>query len=135
MNNLLIIYNLVSMGMFVIIWFIQLTHYPMFENIDEKCFSEAMEFHQRTISYIVMPLMLVELGLTVFFVLEGRFLGFPLAAIVSLIWLSTFFIQVPLHNKLLKKKDSTKIRLLVKSNWIRTILWSIKLILILIFLK
>ena len=44
------------------------------------------------------------------------------------IWLSTFLLQVPAHEKLILKKDNQIIARLVKTNWIRTILWSLKLL-------
>lgn len=54
---------------------------------------------------------------------------------VALIWLVTFFIQVPLHNKLSEARDKEAISRLVSSNWIRTSLWSLKSILSLIILN
>ena len=55
--------------------------------------------------------------------------------IVLLIWLSTFMIQVPFHNILSKGKDSNIISKLTLSNWLRTFLWTIRSILmVMIFL-
>jgi len=44
-----------------------------------------------------------------------------------LIWISTFLIQVPLHHLLEQRADVKSMELLASSNWIRTILWSIRL--------
>jgi len=44
-----------------------------------------------------------------------------------LIWISTFFIQVPLHKKIAYKRDLRKIKKLILSNLIRTFLWTLKL--------
>ena len=41
-----------------------------------------------------------------------------------LIWLSTFTLSVPLHNRLSKAYDSKAISNLINSNWPRTILWT-----------
>lgn len=49
-----------------------------------------------------------------------------MAALVALIWLSTFLIQVPIHQQLAKGKDLGLIDRLVRTNWIRTILWTLK---------
>ncbi len=46
--------------------------------------------------------------------------------LVVLIWLSTFTLQVPIHKKLQSGKDKTLIRRLLKTNWIRTVAWSMK---------
>ena len=46
--------------------------------------------------------------------------------LVVLIWLSTFTLQVPIHKRLQSGKDKTLIRRLLKTNWIRTVAWSMK---------
>jgi hypothetical protein len=46
--------------------------------------------------------------------------------VVLFIWISTFTLSVPCHKKLSLGKDSKTIDQLVKTNWIRTILWSLK---------
>jgi hypothetical protein len=51
-------------------------------------------------------------------------------AIIVLIWCSTFFIQVPIHTILSSGKDKKMIEKLVKTNWIRTFLWTIRMLLI-----
>ena len=43
------------------------------------------------------------------------------------IWASTFFLQVPCHLRLSAGWDAATHRLLVQSNWIRTVLWSVRL--------
>ncbi len=50
-------------------------------------------------------------------------LGFYL---VLLIWISTFLLSVPNHAKLAKGKDDTHINRLINTNWIRTVLWTVK---------
>ena len=47
------------------------------------------------------------------------------------IWLSTFIIMVPLHNKLSSKYEKELVIKLINYNWLRTLMWSIKLIFIL----
>jgi hypothetical protein len=42
---------------------------------------------------------------------------------VIILWLVTFIFSVPLHNKLLQGKDHLHIQKLVRTNWIRTLLW------------
>jgi hypothetical protein len=44
-----------------------------------------------------------------------------------LIWISTFLIQVPLHGILEKRADQRAVSLLALTNWIQTILWSLRL--------
>lgn len=47
------------------------------------------------------------------------------------IWLVTFLISMPCHKVLSEKKDKFQIERLIKTNWIRTILWTIRSVLIL----
>lgn len=61
-------------------------------------------------------------------------MSLTLLILVIGIFASTFFIQVPLHQKLSVGKDSHLIYRLVRTNWMRTIAWTLKAILmILIF--
>ena len=114
-----------------LIWTIQLVHYPAFRYIAEPQFIEFEAYHQRQISWVVVPLMLVELataasllgwrpsGLSVHFAIVAGLL-------VAAIWICTFAVQVPLHNRLTQGYDHAAIDALVNSNWIRTTLWSLR---------
>jgi hypothetical protein len=46
--------------------------------------------------------------------------------IVIVIWASTGLIQVPLHDRLGRGFDADAHRLLVTTNWIRTVGWSVR---------
>ena len=88
-----------------------------------------MAFHKSRISFIVVPVMLVELITSILLsfsdapllLLQRMGLG-----IVVLIWLTTFFLQVPLHEKLSDGYNEEAVRKLGSSNWWRTFLWSAK---------
>jgi hypothetical protein len=125
---------LVTMGLVVLIWIVQIIHYPSFLYYSKEDFSEGMISHQRSISFITLPLMMTELFLTCFIFYKTPNIYSSLGmSLVILIWLSTFYIQVPLHKKLLTGKDLTLIEKLIRTNWIRTIMWTLKLLLLLIF--
>lgn len=117
-----------SWGLFGLIWMVQLVHYPSFRYIDETQFLEFHQHHTQTISIIVIPLMLLELGLCIWQVYQSNYDWFWLfiLILVILIWASTFFLQVPLHNQLIQGKDLPTIQSLISSNWIRTVLWTVK---------
>lgn len=120
----------ISWGLLVLIWVVQLVHYPSFAYIDERQFEAFHQHHTRSISYIVLPLMLLELGMAGILTLQYNFQWnyiVPLI-IVLLIWGSTFLIQVPDHNSLAAGKDLSTIQRLVHTNWIRTVLWTLKAI-------
>jgi len=115
-----------------VIWTIQIVHYPSFHYIDKLSFTNFHNFHERRISIIVMPLMLIELTTsTALYINNMSSIVFALnLLIVGLIWCSTFFVQVPIHSILSEKKDKNLIEKLVNTNWIRTFLWSIRMLLI-----
>ena len=115
-----------------VIWTIQLIHYPSFHYIDKLSFVNFHKFHEWRISIIVIPLMIVELITSVvLYMNDTSSLIFALnLAIIVLIWCSTFFIQVPIHTILSSGKDKKMIEKLVKTNWIRTFLWTIRMLLI-----
>jgi hypothetical protein len=79
-----------------------------------------------------MPLMLIELTTsTALYINNMSSIVFALnLLIVVLIWCSTFFVQVPIHSILSQKKDKKLIEKLVNTNWIRTFLWSMRMLLI-----
>ena len=115
-----------------VIWTIQLVHYPSFHFIDKISFTNFHNFHERRISIIVMPLMILELisSVALYFNDMSNHTFLLNLIVVGLIWCSTFFIQVPIHNILSQKKDNTMIEKLVNTNWIRTFLWSMRMLLI-----
>lgn len=136
MNILQVLNITLSAALFSIIWIIQILHYPSFHHYEKDNFPLAMVFHQKRISWIVLPLMILELFTNIFlFILTKDFVQTLSLLLVLGVWTSTFFLQVPLHQKLLLHKDSALIDKLVNTNWPRTILWTIKLITILIFWK
>ena len=115
-----------------VIWTIQIVHYPSFHYIDKLSFVNFHQFHERRISIIVMPLMILELisSVALYFNDMSNHTFLLNLIIVGLIWCSTFFIQVPIHNILSQKKDNMMIEKLVNTNWIRTFLWSMRMLLI-----
>ncbi|MGB7344315.1 MAG: hypothetical protein WBD20_08885 [Pirellulaceae bacterium] len=122
-----------------LIWMVQIVHYNLFDRVGAKGFASYETDHSRLITPIVGPPMLLEIvtaGLLITMSPAGfprwaAILGF---AMVVLIWLSTAFIQVPCHSQLSSGFDVDVYRRLVKSNWIRTVLWTARGLLIGYFL-
>jgi hypothetical protein len=115
-----------------VIWIIQLIHYPAFIYIDHTRWTDFHRLHTRGITPLVAPLMLIELALSIVWVYQDitPFSLTNLAFVLGL-WLSTFIIQVPIHDQLVSIKDEKLIQKLIKTNWIRTILWTAKTLLLL----
>jgi hypothetical protein len=88
----------------------------------------------KRMGYLVGPIMVLEFLIISFLFLlnfENK-LTAAMFIITCLIWISTFFIQVPVHQGLTNRKEKKLIQSLINTNWIRTILWSVKLMLSLI---
>lgn len=123
-----------TIALCTLIWFIQIVHYPSFVFYDANNFKNGMLAHQKRISYLVIPLMLSELIISFWSIyLEPNLNNSILLGLIFFIWVSTYFLQVPIHTLLAHKKDQHLISKLVQTNWIRTILWSLKLFYLLTF--
>lgn len=136
MNAVLYAHVLSTLGMFGVIWFVQLVHYPLFEKADRSSYPEFAQAHNHRTSLVVIPLMLTELG-TLIWILVAPPPVIPTSHIIgatfllAVIWASTFFLQVPMHTKLMGGFDEAAWKRLVRTNWVRTIAWSLKAVLVL----
>ena len=114
-----------------IIWVIQLLHYPTFHFIKESDYVEFQHFHMQRISFIVVPVMIIELlsGFMLVYYFRSNLLIFCLI-ILLVIWLITFVFFTKLHQSLLGGYDKIIVDKLVQINWSRTVLWSLRLIIL-----
>ena len=139
--SFIFLFNLVLSFIAVgLIWTIQLVHYPSMSFISKDKFPEYHNFHSIRISILAMPLMFTEMVTSIMLFYQNfsntfYIVFFSNLIIVILIWCSTFLIQVPLHNSLSKEKDIEKLSRLVHTNWIRTILWTVRSALMISFLN
>jgi hypothetical protein len=114
-----------------IIWVIQLLHYPTFHFIKESDYVEFQHFHMQRISFIVVPVMILELFSAFMLVYYLRSNLLILCLIILLvIWLITFVFFTKLHQSLLGGYDKIIVDKLVQINWSRTVLWSLRLIIL-----
>lgn len=134
--NVILLLNLICTAVMVgVIWIVQLVHYPIFDQIDRDLFPAFAARHQRQISFIVIPLMLTELATSFLLVRSSSTnpaitVAWVGLALVGVAWLSTFLLSVPQHEILSRGFDEKAYRLLVNTNWIRTIAWTARLILL-----
>lgn len=136
MNDLVFLFHLFStLTMVGLIWFVQVVHYPLMSKVGVSGFHDYEQSHQQRTTWIVAPLMLTEL-ITAVALLWFRPAAIPAEAVfggvflVALNWASTFFWQVPIHERLSKSFDAGAHHHLVRSNWLRTITWSARGILV-----
>ena len=127
--------HLIATSMMVaIIWIVQILHYPTFLFINKKQYTDFQQFHMNKISYIIVPIMVVELfsGLGILFIIQKRQISFYVSfALLILIWMITGLLFTKYHSDLSKKYNQETILQLIQFNWIRTLLWTIRLALLL----
>lgn len=133
---LLVVQLFATLFMVGLIWFVQIVHYPLFAKVGRTEFPKYEQAHQRLTSWVVGPMMLIEIGTAAVLPLSltshtTTWLAWLCLALLIVIWLSTWFLQVPAHHSLQVDGfcDATH-RKLVQTNWIRTVAWSLRGILV-----
>ena len=122
---LLIIINSILVG---VILMTQILSYPLLLKLSKSDFYDYYNSYTKRISFIVIPLMIFEVLLSIILnTILNNFYLFASNILLLVIWGSTFFIQVPIHNKLSSNHSYSLINKLIFTNWIRTIAWISKL--------
>ena len=132
-QSMLAIHLVLASIMVGVIWVIQLVHYPSFRFTDREKYVSFQIFHMRNISFIVVPVMILEFlsGLLLVLYHSNQESLLRISFILLLIiWLVTALFFAQIHQKLSKGYDETLVRNLVSLNWIRTLLWTIRTIII-----
>ena len=124
---LLLAHVVVTLFMVGVIWFVQIVHYPLFQEVGEAGFAEYERQNTRRTGYVLAIPMLVEFATAVALAwrMSGRLAWSGLGLLV-VIWLSTWFWQVPAHRRLERGFDAATHRRLVRTNWARTVAWSFR---------
>ena len=131
MEYVLLFYSnlITSSALLGLILTIHFVHYKSFRFISDIEFIEFHKFHVKNISFIVLPLMIIE-AVTSILICYFYYSFFSLInlLIVCLIWITTFILQVPAHNKLSLGKSLLEINKLIDGNIIRVFLWFFKVV-------
>jgi hypothetical protein len=123
----LFISQICSVYMVGVIWIIQLSTYPNFAFLDPSQFQAVHHRHTALMGALVGPVMVIELLVSLWlFSAERNTFTVSNLVIVLILWVLTFTLSVPLHNKLGAGFDLVLIQRLVLTNWPRTIFWTIK---------
>ena len=133
-NNFVLLGHLIFTSIMTgVIWVIQIVHYPSFHFIEKELYTAFQKFHMNKISIIVMPIMLAELitGIMLFLDKSSKspFLIISIIILV-LIWLITGVFFTKAHNELIAGYQELVVNQLVAMNWIRTLLWTLRLLLL-----
>jgi hypothetical protein len=114
-----------------LIWFVQIVHYPLFNAVGTEKFIAYEMRHSNLTTLVVIVPMFVEL-ITSVVLLWQRPVDIALwqlwvgLALVGVIWFSTAFLQVPQHSILSQGFNERAYEMLVQSNWLRTLAWSLR---------
>ena len=128
MSALLAAHAAATWALVGLIWTVQVVHYPLFAHVGGDEFRRYHARHTRQITWIVAPLMAVELVTASLLFVDGArppwlFLSVPPLAFN---WLATWRVQIPLHDRLAAGFDADTHRRLVAGNWWRTAAWSLR---------
>lgn len=119
-----------------LIWFVQVVHYPLFARVGAAEFCDFHRRHTRMTTRVVAPVMLLELASAVAMVMWAPMGVAPIwpwlgLGLLVIIWASTAVIQVPCHTRLSRGLDTAMCSRLCRTNWIRTIGWTLRAALLL----
>jgi hypothetical protein len=131
MDLLLLTHAAATLFMVGVIWFVQVVHYPLFDRVGASDFSAYSTRHTTVTGLVVGPPMILEAGTAVALVVWtppgiSVSLVWTGLLLVAGIWLSTALLQAPRHTTLGRGFDPAAHRFLVTSNWLRTVLWSLR---------
>jgi hypothetical protein len=123
-----------------VVWFVQIVHYPFFNFVASEKRSVATEFHQRRTANVVLPVMIIELVTAVTLLGSSWMIRYSQIiwinlGLLLLTWCVIFFGFMPLYKQLVLGFDSKLLKTLENANWVRTLLWTARSLLLLSFLN
>ena len=129
-GNVLLLTNLAAtLFLTGLVWVLQVVQFPLMLQAGGVDFPGYVK-HQRARNTLVMaPVMLIELITGGWLLADPRLPHrdvFHAALLLIIIWLVTFGSIIPIHSKLARGFDETRVRTLIRRNWIRTVCWSLR---------
>lgn len=120
-----------------LIWFVQIVHYPLFDRVPQDRFAEFALQHQRRTTWVVMPVMLIELVSAVWLFASPpasirTWENVLAVGLLAIVWASTAWLQVPDHGQLASGFRGEVHRHLVATNWVRTVAWTLRSLVLLL---
>lgn len=133
MQTIYFLHLIFSVTLIGLIWTMQIVHYPSFARVSAEGFTDFHRFHLKRARALTAPLMFLDLATALVLWSLGlnsalRFLLTFNLMISAAPLVLTFLIQMPLHKKLQQGQDHQTIQELIKSNWARTLIWTLKLL-------
>ncbi|MFA6955637.1 MAG: hypothetical protein WC538_07185 [Thermoanaerobaculia bacterium] len=140
-TTILLLHAASTLFMTGLIWFVQVVHYPLFAAVGPEEFAGYASAHSVRTAWVVVPVMLLEMGTAIWLVAAPppgvrRSRAIAGLLLLTLIWFSTAFLQVPRHERLGGVGfDSETVTTLVATNWVRTGGWTLRSMLVLLLLS
>jgi hypothetical protein len=126
----LIIQAVTTFMLLGVCWFSQLVHYPLYRKIKEG-FVQYERAQLRYLACLVIPLMIIETATAVMLITTRRqgvevSLSIFNLIVLVVIWVITLLFHVKYLQSLTVRSSKRTISRLIGTNWIRTVLWTIK---------
>jgi len=130
-TGLFVLHFVLTCVMGGIMWFVQICYYPNLAVVGRDAFIGYQREHIRRITRIAWTMLFVEMITAIVLVCVPHSGGIRTGLVVNLllllgIWGSTFFVQVPLHQRLEQGWDEAVHVRLVRTNWFRTVVYTIR---------
>ena len=128
----LLIHLAVTWMLVGLIWVIQIVIYPQFHRVGEAEFIKYHFAHCFRIGLLVVPLAMVEAVTAAWLLYQGhREMSFVISlGLLPVVWLSTAVFQGPFHVRLMRGYENALMRRLMVTNWLRTIGWTARGVLV-----
>lgn len=129
MNAVLIACTAATLFMVGVAWFVQVVHYPLFAEVGGERFPAYHEAHSKRTTWVVAPVMSVELvtSLVLAFDPPSGSSGLAIAGAVLALgtWVLTGLFLAPAHGRIGRVGWSDREGVaLVRASWPRTALWT-----------
>lgn len=129
-NPWILVHMAATWAMVGFIWTIQVLHYPLMAKVPAAAFPAYVDSHQKRVVAVLAVFAVVEVvsAAAIGFVTDAvpTWLWLGSGALLVVIWVATGAFYAPLHGRLADGWDSGLHDQLVRTNWFRTIGWSIR---------
>lgn len=126
----LLIQTATTWAMVGVIWLIQILVYPQLADVPRDAFPAFEQRHQQRVLRALAVFAPLEVVSALWLFLDPgpvpRWMPFVGGIILAAIWISTALFYAPIHGRLSSAFDAELHDRLVRWNWLRTIAWSLR---------
>ena len=113
-----------------VIWLIQILVYPQLADVPRDAFPAFEQCHQQRVLRALAVFAPLEVVSALWLFLDPgpipRWMPFVGGFILAAVWISTALFYAPIHGRLVSGFDAGLHESLVRWNWLRTIAWSLR---------